>query len=112
MAASGSLDPVTRLEHEMHQQTCKERFEREKERLQKLEDLTASLGEVSLKLSIIVDQQEKKSGTQDTQISKQNERITTLEQKPGRRWDTVVNDVLKIILGGVIVFLLAKFGIK
>ena len=37
--------------------------------------------------------------------------VESIKAKPGKRWETLAMDVLKVIVGGVVGFLLVKLGI-
>lgn len=37
--------------------------------------------------------------------------VEAIKAKPGKRWETLAMDVLKVIVGGVVGFLLVKLGI-
>lgn len=41
-----------------------------------------------------------------------NSRVLELESKPGKRWETVVGDFIKILIAGGLGYFLAQFGLK
>lgn len=38
--------------------------------------------------------------------------VEAIKAKPGKRWDALAMDVLKIVVGGVVGFLLVKLGVE
>lgn len=83
-----------------HQRVMDERFARDKERLEKLEDnqqrieiLTVQMGEI-LK-------------NQNEAIQNHSTRLEHLESRPGGLWEKVVNGIVAAIAGGLAAALLA-----
>ena len=97
-------EQLTRAEYKARQELCDERFRRDKERLTCMEDTLKTLGEVSVKLSILVEQHETKLDRQDTKIG-------SLELKPAKRWESVVGDVIKYAVALALGFIAAKAGL-
>lgn len=46
------------------------------------------------------------------EIKVQNGRLTILEQKPAKRWDGMLDTIIKLIVTGVVTFLLVKVGLS
>ena len=44
-------------------------------------------------------------------INKMDNRVKSIEEKPGKRFDNIIGQVISIIVAGVVGFFLAKFGI-
>ena len=45
------------------------------------------------------------------ELKRQGERLTNLESKSGKRWDSIVEKAIAAIVGGIIAFALFKLGI-
>ena len=95
---------MTREEYKARQELCDERFRRDKERLTCMEDTLKALGEVSIKLSILVEQHE-------TKLDKQDTKIGSIELKPVKRWENVVGDIVKYIVALALGLIAAKAGL-
>jgi hypothetical protein len=81
-------------EQEKPMLVCDERFRRDKERIEKMEEAIDRISAVDAKLGFVVDQLK-------TRQDEQEQRIGDLEKKPARRWELVVTTVITLALGGV-----------
>ena len=82
---------------------CDERFRRDKERIERLEDAFEAIRKIDEKLGFVVEALKKEQ-------EKQDERILALEQKPGKRWELVVSTAITLVAGGVLGFVLKSAG--
>lgn len=53
----------------------------------------------------------KELGALNQLVKELDSKISSLEAKPGKRWDSLVEKVIFAVAGGIIAFLLAKVGI-
>ena len=74
---------------------CDERFQDINKRQNKLEDAFELSTKLDVKLGLLVDQLREER-------TKDNDRITVLEQKPGKRWDAFVMGAILALLGGIV----------
>jgi len=82
-------------EQEKPMLVCDERFRRDKERIEKMEEAIDRISAVDAKLGFVVDQLK-------TRQDEQEQRIGDLEQKPAKKWELVVSTTLTLIAGVVI----------
>ena len=54
---------------------------------------------------------EEKVDTLSIKIDRQDERVTEIENKPVKLWNTALDSAIKIIVGALITYILIKFGI-
>lgn len=64
-----------------------ERFDRDKKRIEKLEDLTAKVSECNIKLSTIVNNHNDK-------LNDHEKRLDDIENRPANLWDKVVSGII------------------
>lgn len=76
-------------------------------RIDKLEQSTAALNELTTAVKVMVTKQDYIADKVDDLDTK----VSALEGKPGKRWESVVEKVIMVIVGGVIAFVMAKAGI-
>lgn len=76
-------------------------------RIEKAEKLTDSVSDLALSLRDLVNAQK----TTDSKVDKLCTTVEEIKEKPGKRWETLAMDALKIIVGGMIGFVLVKLGI-
>lgn len=76
-------------------------------RIEKAERLTDSVNELALSVRDLVNAQQ----TTDKKLTGLCSDVAEMKEKPGKRWESIVMDVLKVIVGGVVGFLLVKLGI-
>ena len=47
-----------------------------------------------------------------TELKSQGERLEQIEAKPGKRWEAIVSDIIKLIVAAAVGFALAKAGLQ
>lgn len=95
------LDFVQRLSS--LEQRCKSNTHR----LDKLEQTTAAVQELAVSMQLLA---EKQSQTADT-VKRLDEKVSTLEAQPGKRWNSLVEKVVLTIVAALVGFALAQVGI-
>lgn len=76
-------------------------------RIEKAERLTDSVNELALSVRDLVNAQQ----TTDKKLTGLCNDVAEMKAKPGKRWESLVMDALKVIVGGVVGFLLVKLGV-
>ena len=76
-------------------------------RLNKQAAMVADIQQLSTSVSILANNM--KSMLEEQQ--KQGNRIHTLEQKPAKRWDAVVDKIIMVVVGALAAALLIKLGL-
>ena len=99
-----TADTVSHEEYKGRCDLCDERFARDSKRLNKLEDAFEVASKLDVKLGLIVEQLQQSKDHHE-------QRISTLEQKPAKRWELVVTTVITLVLGGAVGFILASAGL-
>ena len=69
-------------------------------RIDDIEKLTQSVYELAASIK-----------TMQTSITNMSDRLKTVEEKPGKRWDLIVTCGITAIVGGVIGYVLFKLGL-
>lgn len=77
------------------------------QRIEKAERLTDSVNELALSVRDLVNAQQ----TTDKKLTGLCSDVAEMKAKPGKRWEALAMDVLKVIVGGVVGFLLVKLGV-
>lgn len=97
------------MENQLRDKLYDERFARDKERIEnheahmkeqdeairKVQDLTIEMGEMIKR--------------HDERLDDQSQRIRTIEQKPGKRWDVVIDKIITVLVAAAVS---ALFNIK
>jgi len=76
---------------EERQKRMDERFQRDRERLEKLEVTNEELKNITTRLDIIIENQQK-------QLEAHEKRIVEIESRPSRRWETIANTALNWVV--------------
>lgn len=93
------LDTDTkRLQDEDHR--LNKRLEKLEETVSKIEGLTIAIEKMTVSI-----------GTMATELKSQGERLEAIEAKPAKKWETLVADVIKLIVAAAVGFILAKVGL-
>ena len=70
-------------------------------KVENIYELTTSVKELAI---------ETKAMRQD--FNKMDERVKLIEEKPTKRYDNIINQIISIVVAGVVGFFIAKLGIK
>ena len=81
---------VSKKEYEVRNQLVDERFTRDKERIEKLEDMCADLQNLSTQMGALLKKY-------DEQLEEQKASIREIEKKPGKHWDKLISSILAAI---------------
>lgn len=84
-----------------------ERIEAITHHLEKLEAEHETLRELAATMRVMSEKQNHMAETVDRLDGK----VEALESKPGKRWDTVVDTIVKLVVGAFIGYLLLKAGL-
>lgn len=96
---------MTELEHDKLT-ALDERSKSNTKRIDNLEKRMTSNEELVTSVALLAQKQESIEGD----VKEIKSTVKTLADKPGRRWDAIVDKVLLGIVGAVVLFMLAKLG--
>ena len=83
-------------------------------RIEKLELCTEALEKLATSVELLVNEQRHQTAAMmdiKADVAKLDQKVETLEQKPGKRWESVVEKVILTIVGAVIGYVLVKLGL-
>ena len=84
-------------------------------RIEKLELQTEALEKLATSVELLVaEQKHQTSAMMDikSDVEKLDKKVETLEHKPAKRWESIVEKIILTVVGGVIGYLLVQAGIK
>lgn len=91
-----------------------QRSKSNKIRLDKLEKAHEALHSLAASIQLIAAEQKHQTeaieGVKDD-VGRLESKVDVLEEKPGKRWDSLVDKLIWGVAGAVLAFLLAKFGL-
>ena len=76
-------------------------------RLEKLEESTEAINRLAISVEGIATKQDGMAKT----LNKLDGKVETLEAKPGKRWEAVVEKALMILVSAIVGLVLGKFGL-
>lgn len=88
-------------------QETTDRSLRNEGRIKKLEGENAVLHELATSVAVMAEQMK----TMNSSVSTLTDEVEELKEKPGKRWDSLVSQIISILVAAFIGFLLAKFGL-
>jgi hypothetical protein len=88
-------------------QETTDRSIRNEGRIKKLEGENAALHQLATSVAVMAEQLK----TMNASVSNLTNDVEELKEKPGKRWETVVNAILLGLATALLGFLLAKFGL-
>ena len=80
---------------------------RQNKRITDLEAMVKDIGELTASVASLAKSVEQMAKAQE----KQGKRLEALEQKPAKRWDTLVDKIIWAIAAALIAFILARIGL-
>ena len=95
------------LEHERRLTEVEERAKSNSHRLDKLEESTEAINRLATSMEVMAEKQEQVADT----VSKLDNKVTALEEKPAKRWDGLVDKIVWAIAAALIGFVLAQVGL-
>ena len=95
------------LEHEQRLTAVEERAKSNTKRLDKLEESTEAISRLATSMEVMAERQEQVADT----VGKLDDKVTAMEQKPVKRWDSLLDKIIWALVAAVIGFLLARIGL-
>lgn len=95
------------LEHERRLTEVEERSKSNSHRLDKLEESTEAINRLATSMEVMAERQEQVVET----VGKLDTKVTLLEEKPAKRWDSLVDKIVWAIAAALIGFVLAQLGL-
>ena len=96
------------LEHERRLAEVEGIAKHNSQRIEKLEESTAVINRLATSMEVMAERQEQVVET----VTKLDKKVDTLESKPAKRWDGLVNNALAVIVAAIIGFVLAAIGLQ
>lgn len=88
-------------------QETTDRSLRNEGRIKKLESEHDTLQQLATSVAVMAEQLK----TMNTNVNNLTSKVDELEDKPGKRWDSIVDKVIWAVLAAVIAFLLGRIGL-
>lgn len=96
-----AMDDYEKLLIEERFNCLSQRIEAMENRQKDMEDLISSVAVLAQRM-----------GTVENNVSEIRGNVRTLMEKPGKRWDSVIEKTLLVVVGAVVAWLLAQAGIQ
>lgn len=90
------------------------RAESNTRRIEKLELQTEAIQSLAISVEIMVKEQSHQTEAIERiekNVAKLDGKVEILEQKPTKRWETIVEKGIQAIVGGIIAYVLVKIGL-
>lgn len=89
-----------------HQKTA-DRSLRNEGRIKKLEDESGVLHQLATSVAVMAEQMK----TMNKSVSTLTNEVEELKEKPGKRWDSLVEKAIWAVAGAVLAYLMAQIGL-
>lgn len=94
------------VEHRLTE--VEERSKSNLRRIDKLEKFTEAINNLAISVQVMAEKQDRVADT----VDKLDIKVTSLESKPGKRWDALVDKIILTIAAALVGFALAHIGIS
>lgn len=84
-------------------------------RIEKLELQTEALEKLATSVELLVAEQKHQTAAMmdiKADVAKLDQKVETLERKPAKRWEDIVEKIILAVVGGVVGFILVKIGLN
>lgn len=84
-------------------------------RIDKLEQSTEALNSLATSVELLVAEQRHQTEAMldiKSDVAKLDKKVETLERKPGKRWDGIVDKAVTALIAALVGFVLAQLGIN
>ena len=88
-------------------QETKDRSLRNEGRIKKLETESEVLHNLATSVAVMAEQMK----TMNTSVATLTGEVEELKEKPGKRWESIVGQIISLLAAAVVGFVLAKFGL-
>lgn len=95
------------LEHERRLTDVEARAASNTHRLDKLEESTEAISRLATSMEVMAARQEQVVET----VGRLDSKVTALEEKPAKRWDSLVDKIVWTVAAALIGFVLAQWGL-
>jgi predicted nucleic acid-binding Zn-ribbon protein len=95
------------LEHEKRLTETEQRTKSNTKRLDKVEKWQADFGDLISTVKVLADREARV----EKDVGEIKEAVQEIREKPGKRWEGVIDKIIFTVIGGVVTFLLVKLGI-
>lgn len=89
------------------QQKTEDRSLRNEGRIKKLEDESGVLHQLATSVAVMAEQLK----TMNTSVSTLTNEVEEMKDKPGKRWESLINLIIGAVGGAVLAFILSKIGL-
>ena len=89
-------------------QETTDRSIRNEGRIKKLENEHEALHKLTTSVAVMAE----KVSTMANVVDNLNTRVASIEEKPAKRWDGLIDKIIAVVAGAVVGVLLAKYGIS
>lgn len=82
-------------------------------RIEKLELQTEAIQSLATSVEIMVKEQSHQTEAIDRiekNVEKLDEKVEVLEHKPAKRWESIVDKIIMLLVGGIVSYILVKVG--
>lgn len=101
------MDQEHELDYEHRLTEVEERAKSNTKRLNKLEESTEAINRLATSMEVMAEKQDRVADT----VEKLDGKVTTLESKPGKRWESMVDKIVWAVLAALIAFALGRLGL-
>lgn len=94
--------------HKEYARRMEDEHKRQNDRITALEEKVEDIGTLTASVQSLAKSVEQMAKAQE----KQGKRLETLEQKPAKRWEAIVEKAILVIVTALITYALSQLGIK
>lgn len=93
--------------HNEYAKRMEDEHKRQNQRIKELEDKVEDIGDLTASVASLAKSVEQMAKTQE----KQGKRLEALEQKPAKRWDSLVDKIVWAVAAALIAYALSHLGL-
>lgn len=95
------------LEHERRLADVEARSKSNTKRIDKLEKLTAAIDSLATSVALLA----QKTDSMDGKLDTMSDKVEKIEEKPARRWNTLVDNIIWAVAAAGVTYILTQIGL-
>ena len=99
---------LTKAVHEEYARRMDDEHKRQNKRLSDLEEKVEDIADLTTSVASLAQSVKQMATTQE----RQTKRLEALEQKPAKRWESIVEKAILVVVTALITYALTQLGIK
>lgn len=109
------MEPEVGIEYEHRLTEVESRTKSNTHRIDKLEESTEAINRLATSMEVMLSEQKHQTSAIskiETNVAKLDSKVETIEQKPAKRWESVTEKAILMLVTAVLTYIFTKIGLQ